>query len=155
MNKKKILIASLVFPILALLTMTGFRQYNLSTGRDFTLPIEGYDPRDLLSGHYLTYTVNFGIPACAKMENTKTVFICLDPKAKTFIKPAACKWYVQGTCDYGRFTAGIEKFYIPESNSRTLDKQVRDKKASIVITVTPSGTAMVKDLLIDGKSWKN
>jgi len=32
---------------------------------------------------------------------------------------------------------------------------VRSKKGSIVLSVTPDGTAQIKDLLIDGKPWNS
>jgi uncharacterized membrane-anchored protein len=153
-QKKNILIVFLILPIVVLLCMTGYRQNNLSAGRDFTLPIIGFDPRDLLAGHYLTYTIDYGIEACHKNESTKSVYICMEPRAKMINKPADCKWFVHGECNWGRFTANLERFYIPEDMGKPLEEKIRNKKGSIVITVTPSGNSMVKDLLIDGQSWK-
>jgi uncharacterized membrane-anchored protein len=62
---------------------------------------------------------------------------------------------IKGNCSGSQFKAGIERFYIPENQASKLDKDVRSKKGSIVLSVTPDGHAQIKDLLIDGKSWKS
>lgn len=52
---KHIKIFSLLFPIVVLLGFVGLHTVNQKTGTSWVVDIEGYDPRDLLRGHYLTY----------------------------------------------------------------------------------------------------
>jgi uncharacterized membrane-anchored protein len=159
MNRSKaILIGALLFPIVALAILTGYKHYKVTVGLEVILPIEGYDPRDLLSGHYLTYRVNYGVKnVCRpKKPQNKTVgYVCLEPKGFSYKKSKSCQIVIKGTCTRTRFEAGIERFYIPEDQAQQLDKDVRSKKGSIVIAVMPDGTAQIKDLLIDGKPWNS
>jgi uncharacterized membrane-anchored protein len=158
-QSKKNLAFAFLFPIFVLAMLTFYKAYILSTGEEIILPISGYDPRDLLSGHYLTYSIDYGLESVCKPNtnsNQQPGYVCLEPKMFSYTAPEGCSKMIRGVCsDYGRFTAGIEKYYIPEDKAKMLDNQIRQKAASIVLSITPGGQAQVKDLLINGKSWRN
>jgi len=50
-----LLAASLLLPLSALAAMWAVTHRQAQQGQDWLIPIEGYDPRDLLRGHYLQY----------------------------------------------------------------------------------------------------
>jgi uncharacterized membrane-anchored protein len=153
---KKALIIALLFPILALGALTAYKKYVLSFGVEIILPISGYDPRDLLSGHYLIYQIDYGVSGiCSSSSGQQAGFICLEPKIFSYSAPERCSKLIHGVCRQGRFEAGIEKYYVPEDKAKNLEHQIRAKSASIVLSITSSGQAQVKDLLVDGQSWKN
>jgi uncharacterized membrane-anchored protein len=156
MTRTKVaLCIALLFPIISLITLTFYKKHLLETGYEVVLPVSGYDPRDLLSGHYIIYTVDYGVSnLCRNSAYLEEGYVCLDNKTFSFEKNPVCKLVIRGTCSGGRFEAGIEKFYIPEDKAEILDKKVRGKKASILISISPTGQAQVKDLLIEGKSWQ-
>lgn len=156
MQTKRALIIALMFPILALVSLTAYKKYVLSVGQEIILPISGYDPRDLLSGHYLIYRIDYGVEGiCASNSAPQTGFVCLEPKTFSYSAPQSCSKLIRGVCNNGRFEAGIEKYYVPEDQAKRLEEQIRSKPASIVLSVTQSGEAQVKDLLVNGQSWKN
>jgi uncharacterized membrane-anchored protein len=62
---------------------------------------------------------------------------------------------IRGVCKFSRFEAGIEKYYVSEDKAKHLEDQIRSKSASIVLSITRDGQAQVKDLLVNGQSWKN
>jgi uncharacterized membrane-anchored protein len=171
---KRNLIFALAFPILVLAALIIYKQASVMIGKEIILPITGFDPRDILSGHYLIYRIDYGINSndlCHDYDNTNTnVYICLkkdnkNPDAYTSIinsysNPAdledtECFALIKGKCKDGRFTAGIEKFFIPEGYANSLDRAVRNRQGKIVLSVTKGGSVAIKDLLIDGKSWKD
>lgn len=157
-KSKKALIAALLFPILALGALTAYKRSVLTFGLEVTLPITGYDPRDLLSGHYLIYQIDYGVSGlCPSTYSEKrTGYICLDePKRFSFSQPDGCSKMIRGVCNYSRFEAGIERFYVPQEKALELEQRIRSKSASIVLSIPPSGQAQVKDLLIDGRSWRD
>lgn len=159
MNRSKtVLISALLIPIVALGILTGYKHYKVTVGTKVTLPIEGYDPRDLLSGHYLTYRVNYGVKNICEQSgkiNYSDGYVCLEPKHFSYLKPESCGIMIKGTCNRSRFEAGIERFYIPENQADQLDEDVRSRKGSIVLSVTPDGNAQIKNFLIDGKPWND
>lgn len=71
-----------------------------------------------------------------------------------YYKPPVCQFLIHGFCRYHNFVAGIEQFYIPEVDGKKLNAEISDKKASILIVIPKNGQAVVKDLLIDGKSYR-
>jgi uncharacterized membrane-anchored protein len=173
MNKRYLLI-SLVFPIVVLVALIVYRQARVMIGKEIILPITGFDPRDILSGHYLIYRIDYGIKndnQCNYDNKDKDAYICLEKDSSNPEKYSSnmymdtydadlmesgseCFVVIKGKCKDGRFTAGIEKFFIPEEYAASLDKAVRNRKGRIVLSVSKSGSASIKDLLIDEKSWK-
>ncbi|MBF0143154.1 MAG: GDYXXLXY domain-containing protein [Magnetococcales bacterium] len=157
------LILSLLLPILALLGMVVGKESVRSLGAEVRLAIEGFDPRDLLSGHFLLYRVDYGPPVChSAPENPGgpvspveiPAFVCLDePRRFGYDEPEGCRLAIRGSCQGGRFIAGIERFYIPEEYARSLDRVVRDKQGEILVRIGGRGGAQVVALLIDGKPW--
>jgi len=149
---KNTLIIVLLFPILILLALTIYKKHILTSGSEVILPISGYDPRDLLSGHYLIYRVEYQVNnLCVGTTKVQKGYVCLDQKSFSLSKPTTCKTFIRGICRNGQFVAGIEKYYIPESNATYVNQQITEKNASIVISVMPNGVAQVKNLLIQHK----
>jgi uncharacterized membrane-anchored protein len=154
---KRALILVLIIPILVLAGLTLYRSYVRSMGVEVILPISGYDPRDLLSGHYLIYRIEYGVEGiCSGRTGQGTIgYVCLEPKMFSSSPPMNCSKLIRGTCNDGRFEAGIEKYYVPEKEAKQLERQIQSKSASILLSITSTGQAQVKDLLVNGQSWKN
>jgi uncharacterized membrane-anchored protein len=153
----KIVQALLFLPLVALGLLASYKQMIRSSGTEFIFPISGFDPRDLLSGHFITYRIDYGTSQdlCGTIHTTSLpVYLCLAPQRSLAMSRQGCAEFISGHCENGRFDAGLEKYYIPESDAPLLDRVVRDRKGSIVVSVTGSGAAQVKDLLIDGITWK-
>ena len=155
---KKGLLIALIIPIISLAVLIGYKKYILSIGKEVILPITGYDPRDLLSGHYLIYTINYGVEdICRGMSYKlkKPGYVCLSTKTFSYNWPDNCELLITGICNRSRFEAGIERYYVPEEEAKKLEDLVRSKEASIVLSVPRNGKAQIKDLLINGTSWRD
>lgn len=164
--QKALLIAALLFPIAALTLLVYQQQQKLLAGVEITLPITGFDPRDLLSGHYLQYRLDLNNPTiCHQAPNLNPAYVCLYQDQNIWrgiiyyshksITQSSCKLYLTGRCENSQFLAGIEKFYVPETAALSLEQQLRNKKGKIVLLVNNEGKATIKNLLIDGQPWKS
>lgn len=163
--EKKRLIISLAFPVICLVALAVFKGIKVHSGRTIVLPILGYDPRDILKGHYLTYTVDYGRGnICRGQGEERDIYLCLGEKegeTRIISGPReqyarGCRGIIKGRCGKDeRFHAGIEKFFIPENRALELDKLVRGKKGSLVLKVDQDGNAVISDLLIEGTPWKD
>lgn len=154
-----LLIAALALPIIALLLMTQFKRQHLQQGTLMTLAISGFDPRDLLSGHYLRYRIDYGVPLDCPQDEYTEAWVCLKPKAHFYreesdLDTASCTTWVSGYCEAGEFLAGIERFYIPEAYAQSLERQIRDQQGKVVIAINTQGEALVKELLIANQPWR-
>lgn len=166
-NLNKKLVFSLLLPIGCLVLLAAYKHIKIMTGIEVAIPIEGYDPRDILSGHYLTYRLDIDQQEyCGRGEDRDPVYLCLDQESfddtlyeheiSSLIPfpSERCKAVLKGRCNGSRFSAGIERFYIPEAHGYTLDRVVRNGKGKILVAIDQEGKAVVKDLLINDKSWK-
>jgi len=158
-NPQLRLAAALVFPIIVLAANTWMYQQQRSAGESFKFPIEGFDPRDMLSGHYLFYKVDYGIlngNGCPASDITAV--LCLRPEKRVYPvdeRPAGCEVYLQGECDASSvFTAGLDRFYIPQEYAAKLEEKIANKKGEIEVSIDKHGNAALLDLLIEGKTWK-
>ena len=50
---------AVVLPMIGLLVLVARAEVLLRSGESFRIAIKGYDPRDLLHGHYLQYSFDF------------------------------------------------------------------------------------------------
>jgi len=160
MNQQRLkLIAALLFPIVVLATNAWMNQQQRDDGTAITLPIQGVDPRDLLSGHYLIFDVDYGIKAgygCPVPDISAT--LCLDKETRVYPSdelPTSCSLFLRGACNsQGDFSAGLERFYIPEKHASLLEKHIQANQGKLVLSINSQGQALIRDLLINDQSWR-
>lgn len=148
LQNKPILIVAFILPIVILLGITLNAEYNLRTGKEVTFPIKGYDPRDLLSGHYLAYTIDYGFEPCKSKLDHYDAYLCIDSKQTFTHLPNNCQTIIKGTCRFGSFIAGVERFYATENTALNLQSMIRQHPMRVVLSVAKDGTAQVKYLLV-------
>jgi len=154
--KRPILLAlALLCPLLILGGQAASNIWKTTSGTEVVLPIQGFDPRNLLSGHYLQYRIDFGIENLCESQASVS-WVCLDPRKEFLVPPGKnqCSQFIVGSCDTGRFSAGIERFYVPEAEALALERAVIRGAGSVILSVQDDGTTLVKDLLIEGKPWR-
>ncbi|MCB1139535.1 MAG: GDYXXLXY domain-containing protein [Leptospiraceae bacterium] len=178
--KQWLLIAALAFPILGLGGLMALKAYDQRAGIEMTLPVQGFDPRDILSGRYVTYRVDYGPEdRCSeylfaqnfsperqdtaqekedlRYESLEKHQLCVcypdpaDPRSAYWsdcanLDRSRCMVHIRGECEWNNFDAGIERFYVPETQANAYDQIVREKGADLVIKVNSEGKASIVDL---------
>ena len=135
--KKKLWIAALILPWACLLIWTLSLTVQRSRGTDVTVRVMGYDPRDLLSGRYIAYEIDWDRTDCTQFPQA----VCPE---KEFCKEA--RWGRQ--C----------RFYVPEKQANQLDALFRKRDAQMLVfeviyAYQPGHTPIAKQLTINGKDW--
>lgn len=176
MSKKIIQITVLIFPIIAMLALIGVHTNNQTKGDLWIVPVTGYDPRDLLRGHYLTFRFDWNWEdEEAKCQNDNCA-VCLaedsndqgryeNPKVRLNFANVArkeCASYIKG---YGGRTTSfnigtrkssnnLRRYYIPEEHARHLDYALRRQgathKFSLGLRVNENGNAFIERMYING-----
>lgn len=146
---------ALILPLLVPLGLALKASHDIQTATVYRLPIAGYDPRDMLRGHYLVFQFAWpwaqgvtpdGQTCAAHFENC---CVCLNGPAD---KPLAtlgvctsaksCPAQIKGRYDGdGRFDIGIDQYYIPESDSYRLEGMLRQnpERLRLGLAVRKSG----------------
>ena len=76
--KNKTLFFILLLPVICLFVWNCFLWYTKDSGVEITVPVMGYDPRDLLSGHYIRYRIDWDEADLKQFEDkffTKDEFV--------------------------------------------------------------------------------
>ena len=137
------------------------------------------DPRDLLRGDYVTLSYKMSvIPAASllpgmdiqsseKMTKGKSVYVLLEANGKFYemvqasyekLKPKKGQVLLEGIdvtnspdSSYRAVQYGLERFYVPEGKGIL----PWDKKISVEVAVPASGQGILKDLFIDGQTFRD
>lgn len=136
---KKILACVFIIPFVALFCWTMWLYVQQATGKEIKVAVTGYDPKDLLSGHYIEYTIDWIRTDCTQFPDG----IC--PKDEF------CR--EEGT--WGNMC----RFYIPEIDAEELDRLFRQRNTTdmifeVVYSYHKGTEPLAKQLLINGKDWQ-
>lgn len=162
-----------------LILMVVDRMQILREGREITLQTRPVDPRDLLRGDYVTLGYDISqLPAGAlagqpSAERNPIVFVKLAPDANGLyqavsvhaapVAVTAPEVLIRGRvtyscgssgrifCDRLNIRYGLESYFVPEGEGRTLEQARNQQKLRVVAAVLPSGRAAIKRLLLDGE----
>lgn len=160
---QRLLLVAVVFPILGLLALIGRAELNLESGAQWELPISGYDPRDLLSGHYLRYQYQFEwsrVPTCGSGDVIDPACcLCLQPRPASrepLVRSVRCE-ALDGCLSWlrGGDVAGEQRYFVPAERAAELEQALRDHDASLRVAITDDGTLAVDTLLLDGVPWQD
>lgn len=138
MLKKYINFILILAPAVLLLLWVVFLSVQLRKGQEVIVRIKGYDPRSILSGHYIDYVIDWENTDCTQFRNN----ICPE---KDFEKGL----YVQYWGKFGRF-------YIAENRAEDLDRAVRnsDNVAEIIYSYQEGLRPFALRLLINGNDFQ-
>lgn len=147
-------------PVFSLMAWTAYHASLVYFGDKVTLKVAGYDPRDLLSGHYLTYRVDYGaLPLCEKRSGHQTC-LCLSTPGNGL--PATAHWagecserpecslWLRGKCTWAGFEANIERYYFAERFSKQLATVPPD--ATIAVSLNGRGSGVVTGFFVKGEA---
>ena len=160
MLKTKIL---LFLPIFVLLAWTLSVQSMIARGTKLDLPVRGYDPRDILAGHYLSVAVDYSsFPSECKTEDKemrwkkRDAFFCASSGRIVLEKQTDCGAFIKGYCWYDRFNDNVSRFYVPEEVAGRLEKEIRKKENNpmLRLSLTPDGRAFPVEFILQGMPYK-
>lgn len=145
--------------VAVLLAWVLFLTVERANGTPLVVPIEGFDPRSLISGRYIAFQIKYDADLTCGDKRTYSVepsYFCWETKKITRGKPSDCPVFFKGECRWGLFYDNLSRYYVPEINADALeaDFQKSDIKFELLLSVTKQGNAYAEELLIDGKSWR-
>lgn len=139
MNKEKWIRFSFILPLIFLMGWIAYLTIFTAAAQQVTVRITGYDPRDLLSGHYLAYQIDWSKTDCAQFKG--------------------------GICPRQAFAKISHRFYLPQREAKKIDtifqlsswnnNSHQERTFEIVFSYIPGRTPVAQQLLIDGKDWRS
>ena len=139
------------------------REESARRGGRIHLPIEGYDPRDLLSGHYVRFQLVAVREAATFLEphgaNVPQAF-CIEPEEGLYhVKgvrtgsASSCSPFLRATLDErAHWYFGVDRFYVDERLANEARWIQPNPDTYLIATVDDSGAVHAVDLVVNGKS---
>jgi uncharacterized membrane-anchored protein len=151
------LLLALALPIVALALLVARGELTTRHGRPYRIRIVGYDPRDLVRGHYLRYRLDFRWDDARERCTTSECAYCLRGPAGS--EPLVTRVSRDDTagCDASfpeTQLDHLQEFYIPEDRGADLERAIRQRKAELLVRVAAGGNVVIQDLLLDGTPWR-
>ena len=139
------------------------REESLRRGGRIHLPIEGYDPRDLLSGHYVRFQLVAVREAGTVLDPRGAIVpqtFCIEPKEDLYHvrsvrtgSASSCSPFLRATLDQrAHWDFGVDRFYVDERLANEARQIQANPNTYLVATVDDNGTVHPVDLVVNGKS---
>jgi uncharacterized membrane-anchored protein len=159
----KLLVAAVALPLVAITAGVVRAELHLSHSKEWEFRVAGYDPRDLLEGHYIRLSVALdeGLQrtACSG-DQGDSCCLCLTSLGEHTpprVERATCA-VAKAECDGAvreQDLRAIDRYYVPESRAEELTRRfqqaARQQTARLVVAVDAQGIPQVKALVVDGE----
>lgn len=147
----------LALPFLAMIFMIVSSELNIRNNTEYRIDITGYDPRDLLTGHYITFQYQW--PENAKDSCTQAqCYACFSGNPQSpdirFVNKYNTKECDAALALENRQPAmKLRRYSVSELQAPVLDQMLRERngKFSVGLLVFPDHSGQIKDLYIDGQ----
>jgi hypothetical protein len=132
---------TLLLPLIGLGGLWGWSDFKSEQGTDWLVPIQGYDPRDLLRGHYIQYSYDW--PGIDEEELRYSEHFCIVGSAPAIEKlevagdPGGCANPARADYSdvYGENELIIGRIYVPQTQASELEDKLRDPDMDAYVLV--------------------
>ena len=137
-------LAAVLAPLLGLGALWGMSEYTYRQGTEWEVPIQGYDPRDYLRGHYVEFTYDW--PGINETGRQAPELFCLEGKAPRLTRVteptraadhAACAHPVRtdlsGVYGWDALTRG--RLYVGQDRALALEDELRNRDQRGIVTI--------------------
>lgn len=154
----KALMAALLLPLLWFAGSWVVQQRAIGAGSTWVIPVEGYDPRDLLRGHNIRFRYAWAVRGEARLCRTGACYLCLaqSPQAQNGAPPLVvativaadqtCRHRVDtGASDivvqrgFGRQPQFFSRIFVSESRAPQMEKRMQAGGVAVETSLTADG----------------
>ncbi len=138
MNARSRALAVIALPLAGLAMLWGWSDWRSRQGTVWEVRVEGYDPRDLLRGHFVMYRyrwpgVGRGTEAAQRGFDTG---LCLEGAAPRIarVRPdtgIACTNRVRANQGTGTLAGG--RYYVPQAAARGIERRLMDRGQTAIL----------------------
>jgi hypothetical protein len=161
-GRRRRLALALLLPLLGLLALVVRAEWILVHAPTWRFEIEGRDPRDMLKGHYLAFTLKLRFdekgPLCGGERLDPRCCLCLTRDGTTNTDPYAR----QVECDAARSCDGWLasdavrdlRYYASEEDALRLAALLQERPMTVSMSVDAEGRPAHLELFVDGEPWR-
>lgn len=167
-QSKRTGIILMAFPLAVFLILVFMNTMAQNNGSSWHIKITGYDPRDILQGHYITYRYEWNYDekagaACTERGKNSTCCLCVNESGTGHVNPKisrfdcardwrqqSCSAVIKSKNRYGRTIYPSTKYYIDQNYALKVEQLIREAKNDFYIdlSVTENGAAVIRDMYV-------
>lgn len=139
MNRLVRLVA-VIAPVLGLAALWGMSDQTYRQGTEWDVPIQGYDPRDYLRGHYVEFSYDW--PGIDEFRDAPPEMLCLEGDAPTLArvttdsdKPCAHPIRADASGVYGWDALTRGRLYLGQDRAMALQGELQERGQRGVVTI--------------------
>lgn len=134
-------VAAVVAPILGLAGLWVASDRTYHSGTEWEVPIQGYDPRDYLRGHYVEFTYDW--PGFEENRVVEPQSVCLEGEPPLIVRVRELR-EGQGCAHpiiadpsqiYGTDAVRCGRLYVGQDRAAALEQQLRDRDQRGIVTL--------------------
>lgn len=133
-------LAAVVAPALGLAMLWGMSDHTYRQGTEWEVPIQGYDPRDYLRGHYVEFAYDW--PGIDEFRGDPLAMLCLDGAPPTLTRVTAerggpCLHPVRADASgvYGSNALTRGRLYLGQDRAEALQQQLQNRDQRGIVTI--------------------
>ena len=157
MNARLALAAALALPLVGLAASWASTYVAAQRGTVWEVPIAGYDPRDLLRGHYVIYTYQWPGLEGRRTNLALEQILCIEgeaPRIARVRRPAAgapCDNPVRASGGWNDPAGGLAsgRLYVPQDRAAQLERRLADPDLQGMVTIRVRDDGHITPLDID------
>lgn len=158
MTRSTIRLLALILPLLGLALTWAYSHVRAQQGTEWDVPVRGYDPRDLLRGHYIVYSYDWpGLDP--KLDPASAGELCLMGSAPRIVRteqgppgggPCANRIAAVDRGSSALRGNGLDGgiLYVAQTEARHLERQLTDPKLQGVVRIRVRDDGMITPLRI-------
>lgn len=136
MNTGRAGLVAFALPLAGLAALWGWSDWRSRQGTDWEVPITGYDPRDLLRGHYVLYRYDWPGLAPATVFTAPVGDLCLTGRAPVIARVHSapvgdCPHRMRADQGTGNLASG--RYYVAQSRARALERGLADPGRTAIL----------------------
>lgn len=141
--KRAAILLALILPVAGLAALWAWTESWTREGTDWEVPVGGYDPRDLLRGHYIEFTYDWPVEGEDEEERFWIEALCIEGEPPVIERVvivedlAGCEHFAKadrgGVYGMGGLTRG--RLYVPQTQASELEDKLRDPELRGIVTV--------------------
>ncbi len=149
-------LAAFALPLAGLAALWGWSDYLSRQGTDWLVPIAGYDPRDLLRGHYVQFSYDWPGLASQTIDGSGPAELCLHgaaPRLERVTLPtpdAPCAHLARAADANSGYPMALQmgRVYIAQTRSAELTRKLTDPdlRGFVVLRQRKDGTVTPREL---------
>jgi hypothetical protein len=149
-------LAAFALPLAGLAALWGWSDHLSRQGTDWLVPVAGYDPRDLLRGHYVQFTYDWPGLDHETIDGGGPAELCLHGSAPRLeratlpVPGAPCAYPARAADADSGYPMGLRmgRVYIPQTRSEELTRKLADPdvRGFVLLRQREDGTVTPREL---------